>query len=104
MDIKRELSDIKNLIVSAHVIETIKKEVKIALEGKRNMVIGSQCVRDVINAKDYDLIIKHQSGIEASELISRRILAKFPKAKIEKLSSSVVSSCITDSIIGVKNE
>lgn len=104
MDIKRELADIKELIVSAHIIEVVKKEVKIALNGKKAMVVGSHYVRDVINANNYDLIIKHQSGIEASELISRRILEKLPTAKIEKLSSIIVSDSLVDNLIGVKHE
>ncbi len=103
MNIKRELADIKNLIVSAHIIEMVKKEVKIALNGKKAMVVGSHYVRDIINAGNYDLIIKHQSGIEASELISRRILEKIPTAKIEKLCSNIVASSLVDNVIGIKH-
>ncbi len=98
MNLKKELFDIKALLVSAHIVEVIKHEVKVALNGRKAMVIGSQYVKDVINAGNYDLIIKHQSGIAASELISRRILAKMPNAKIEKLSTNIV-----DNYLGVKN-
>lgn len=97
MDIERELADIGALIASAQVIALVRAEVKEALNGKRAMVIGSQYAHNVKNASDYDLVVLHKDGQATSEMITRRIRAKMPDAKIEAFDGLV------DSVIGIKH-
>lgn len=98
MDIEKELADIKELIVSAQIIATVRSEVKEVLNGKNAIVIGGKQARNITNSNDYDLIVMHKNGIEASELISRRIKAKIPDAKIESLSSA-----LSENVLGIKH-
>ena len=90
------MADIGALIASAQVIALVRQEVKSALNGDRAMVIGSQFAPNVKNASDYDLVVVHRNGKEASEVISRRIKAMMPDAKI------VAFDNIVDNVIGIK--
>lgn len=96
MNINKELADIGQLIASAQAISAIRGEVKAALQGKHAVVIGSEHSK-VKNAGDFDVLVMHKSGKEASELITRRIRAAMPEAKIEAFDSLV------DNVIGIRH-
>ena len=94
----RELQDISALILQAQMINIVKAEVK-SLKGQEEAkVIGGREAKDVVNAGQYDLIVYHKNGIEASETIARRIKAKMPEAHIEALGN-----VLADNVIGIKN-
>jgi hypothetical protein len=97
MDISKELREIRDLIDSTCLIEAVRKEVHSVLKNRRAFVIGGKHAENKLaGSSDYDVVVIHEDGEEASELMARRIRANIPDIEVEKFKN------VVDSVIGIK--
>jgi malate/lactate dehydrogenase len=97
MDIEKELLEIKDLLDSTCLIEAVRKEVHSVLKNHKAFVIGGKHAEDKLaGSSEYDVVIIHNDGEEASEDITRRIRANISNIEVEKFKNLI------DNVIGIK--
>jgi hypothetical protein len=89
MDIKKELADIGELILSAQILESVKAEVKSVMP-KAFVLGGNFAQKHTKNATNYDFVVVNKNK-ESTDLLCRRIKAKIPDINIY----------IVDNVIGI---
>jgi hypothetical protein len=88
-EIAQELKEIGSIIDRAHLIDAIKHETRLALDGQRAIVTGG----DMADAPQFDVVIRHRAGLQASEDIVRRlknVIANVEVSHIENIANNLV--------------
>ena len=87
--IAQELAEIGGIIDSARLLDTIKHEVRMALDGERSVVTGGE----MADVPQYDVVVRHRAGLKASEEIVKRlqnVIANVEVSHIERLAGDMV--------------
>ena len=92
--IATELSEIRRILDSSHLIEAVKKEVRnIRKKGVR--VIGGEFA----NSPEYDVVVMHDGGEDTNGEIGRRL-----RSSIQNIIVNDQVDRIANNIIGIRHK
>jgi hypothetical protein len=96
IDLGSELREIRKLIGSVCVMESVRREVKAALSGVKTMVLdGDHAQSRVACGSGYDVVVIASGSDDGSiEVLSRRIRAALPDSEVERIG--------VDGVLGIR--
>jgi len=94
MDIFEELSEIKDLIDSAYLIEAVRKEVHSVSLGKTIVMGGKHAESKCAGSSKYDVVVFYDG--KEQEAMTRRIKGSIPNIEIENFNN------VIDGVLGIK--
>jgi len=96
IDVGQELKEIRNLIGSACIMESVRQEVRAALQDGKAMILdGEHAQSRVSGSSGFDVVVIVSSiNDDVVESLARRLRARIPDAEIKRIG--------VDGVLGVR--